>query len=327
MAGTKNSKGLVKDGAGRSMSQENVDELVTLAMEMEFQDAKTAGALGFQAHALTLTTLPHSRLVGPDGRELREYTRTNGKAHLAVQAGPEAMPETGLAYGAIPRLALIHVASQAKKTSSPEIDLGRSMAEFLRNLGMGTAGGKRGTYKAVNSQIFRLFTSSLTTWQEGDGLKNPLMAWDSFKLVDSGSIWWNPLNPEQETLWKSTITLTDKAYREVTHRAVPTDLRGLQDDTIHRSPLALDFYLWLPYRCFTVTASGRRAEIPWWLVMRQFGAGYAQTAHGLRNFKLKARAAIQVVQNYYRHLRVDTSNTDFLVIEPSPRSLAENPVD
>lgn len=305
----------------------DVDERVSIAMAMEFEDAKAAGALGFQAHALTLTTLPHSKLVGADGQELREYSRTNGRAHLAVQAGPAAMPGTGLAYGAVPRLALIHIASEAKKTNCPEIDLGLSMAGFMRALGMGTTGGKRGSYKALNTQIFRLFTSSLTTWEEGDGVVNPLMAWDSFRLVQSGSIWWSPLNPEQETLWKSTITLTEKAFSEITYRAVPTDLRGLRDATIHKSPLALDLYVWLPYRSFTATASGRVAQIPWWGLMRQFGAGYAQTAQGMRNFRKEARTAIQTVLSYYPRLRVDASGSDYLVISPNRASVAGKSVD
>lgn len=322
MAERKNSKGLIKDAAGRSMTPENLDELVATAIAMEFKDAKEAGALGFQAHCLTLTTLPHSRLVGADGQELREYHRVNGRQHLAVQAGPQAMPGTGIAYGTIPRLATIYMASQAKKTNSPVIDLGGSMAEFLRRLDIATSGGKRGGYRATYTQLMRWFTSSVMTWDDTNG-----MDWDSFKLVEKGSIWWNPLDPEAESLWRNTLTLSARAYDEMTQRAVPVDLRGLRDGTIHRSPLALDFYVWLPYRSFTATATGRKASIPWPLVMKQFGAGYAQTARGLRDFRAEARKSIQVVLNYYRHLRVDASGPDFLVIEPSWKALAENPVD
>ena len=232
------------------------------------------------------------------------------------------MPGTGISYGVPPRLATIYMASQAKKTNSPEIDLGGSMAEFLRRLGMATSGGKRGAYKSTHTQLLRWFTSSVMTWDETDGLE-----WDSFRLVERGSIWWNPMRPEEESLWRNTLRLTPRAFAEMTERAIPIDMRGLKDDTIHRSPLALDFYVWLPYRCFTATSSGRRAEIPWGLIMRQFGAGYAQDAQGLRDFKKKARVAIQIVLGYYRHLRVDASGPDFLVIEPSRKAVAEKPVD
>lgn len=318
MAETKNTRGLVQDAAGRSLTPGNIDELVQLAIEMEFQDAKEAGALGFQAHCLTLTTLPHSKLVGADGQELREYHRVNGRQHLTVQAGPQAMPGTGIAYGTMPRLATLYMASQAKKTNSPEIDLGASMAEFLRRLDVSTSGGPRGGYRAAYTQLMRWFTSSVMTWDDTDGLE-----WDSFRLVEKGSIWWNPLNPEAESLWRNSLTLTPRAFQEMTQRAVPVDMRGLQDSTVHRSPLALDFYVWLPYRAFTVSASGRAAQIPWPLVMKQFGAGYAQTPQGLRHFRAEARKAIQVVLNYYRHLRVDASGPDFLVIEPSRKTLAK----
>lgn len=317
--------GLVTDSIGRTLTQENVDELVSVAIDMEFEDAKQAGQLGFQAHALTLTTLPHSRLVGPDGRELREYHKQNGRHHLAVQAGPETMPGTGISYGTIPRLCMIHLASEAKKWGHKEINLGRSMAQYLQALGISTSGGKRGGYTAMNNQVFRLFTSSLMAWEDGDdgGLQ-----WDSFRLVEKGAIWWNPLHPEQETLWKSTITLTDRAFEEITNRAVPLDLRGLKDNTIHRSPLALDFYVWLPFRCFTLTAAGHsKASIPWWLIMRQFGAGYAQNSDGFRNFRREARKAIAVVLEYYRHLRVDVTGDDALVLFPNQKTVAEKPVE
>jgi hypothetical protein len=317
MARTKNTAAKVTDTSGRSMTPDTLSDLVTAAMEMEYQDAKAAGQLGFQAHALTITTLPHSRLVGPDGRELREYTRRNGRHNLTVQAGPEAVPGTGIAYGIMPRLATIYLASQAKKTNSREIELGRSMAEFLRRLNVEGTGGKRGGYTRAHTQLMRWFTSSVMAWESGVAG----MEWESFRMVEHGAIMWNPLNPEQESLWESTLILSPRAFDEMTQRAVPVDMRGLIDPTIHRSPLAMDLYTWLPYRAFTVTVSGKTARIPWQLLMVQFGAGYAQTAQGIRHFRAEARKAIKIILNYYSNLRVDASGKDALVIEPSLKTL------
>jgi len=326
MAKPKTGAGLIKDARGRLLSPGNLDELISVAVDMEFEDAKEAGALGFQAHCMTITTLPHSKLVGPDGRELREYVRHNGRAHLAVQAGPEIMPGTGIAYGVSPRLAMMYLSTRAKKTGSREIELGDSLAEFLRRLGIATTGGKRGGYTAANTQLFRLFTSSLMAWEDAEGGGLPWDSFDPIRLVERSQIWWSPMNPEQKTLWKNSLVLTERAFHEMTQNAVPVDLRGLQVKEIHGSALALDFYTWLPYRGFTAR---RRTEIPWHLLKQQLGSGYPDTPQGLRDFRKKARAAIQAVLSFYRDLNVDLTDEDALVISPSRAKgfLAGKPAD
>jgi hypothetical protein len=303
-----------------------MDEIVTIASEMEFQEAKDAGALGFAAHCMTVCTLPHSKLVGPDGRELREYVRHNGRTHLAIQAGPEVMPGTGISYGAYPRLGLIYLASRAKTLQSKEIELGASLSEFLKRLGIHVTGGKRGGITAANAQMFRLFTSSMMAWEDAGKGELPWDSFDPFRLVERREIWWNPMAPEQQSLWKNTLVLTDRAYHELTQNAVPIDLRGLQIKEIHGSAMALDFYTWLPYRGFTAK---RRTEIPWALLKRQLGAGYPNTPQGLRDFKKNSRKAIAAVLTFHRDLKVDASDEDSLVISPSrPKSyLADKPAD
>ena len=232
MAGTKDSKnGLVKDASGRSLTRQDLDEMVSIATEMELVDAKEAGALGFMAHHLVVTTLPHSKLVGPDGKELREYTKHNGKLHLGFQAGMEAMPGTGVPYGVYPRLVMIRVATEAVRTQEREIDFGGSMEEFAKMIGIdgGVGYGKRGVGTEIQRQAFRLFTGSLSTWTGDDDH----FEFENYKLADHGSIWWDPKHPAQKSLWRSKITLSERAFYEMTRRAIPMDLRALQDKTLH----------------------------------------------------------------------------------------------
>jgi hypothetical protein len=318
---------LIRNAKGRLVSQANVDEIVTLASEMEFQEAKEAGALGFAAHCMTVCTLPHSKLVGPDGKtELREYVRHNGRTHLAIQAGPAVMPGTGISYGAYPRLGLIYLASRAKTSNSKEIELGASLSDFLKRLGIHVTGGKRGGITAANAQLFRLFTSSMMAWEDAGKGQLPWDSFDPFRLVERREIWWNPMAPDQPSLWKNTLVLTDRAFHELTQNAVPIDLRGLQIKEIHGSAMALDFYTWLPYRGYTAK---RRTEIPWGLLKRQLGAGYPDTPRGLRDFRANARKAIAAVLTFHRDLKVDASDEDSLVISPSRKKgyLADKPAD
>ena len=228
MADTKDIKktSLIRNAKGRLVSMANMDEIVTIAAEMEFQEAKEANALGFAAHCMTVCTLPHSKLVGPDGKtELREYVRHNGRTHLAIQAGPAVMPGTGISYGAYPRLGLIYLASRAKTNNTKEIELGASLSDFLKRLGIHVTGGKRGGITAANAQLFRLFTSSMMAWEDAGKGQLPWDSFDPFRLVERREIWWNPMAPDQPSLWKNTLVLTDRAFHELTQNAVPIDLR------------------------------------------------------------------------------------------------------
>jgi hypothetical protein len=76
------------------MAQQQMDRLVNASLEIEDQEAKEAGALGFTARSLVQATMPHSKP--------KEYyfTRKNGNFSFSMLANPEI----GLPYGSIPRL-------------------------------------------------------------------------------------------------------------------------------------------------------------------------------------------------------------------------------
>ena len=256
------------------------------------------------------------------GVEMREYTRHNGNLHLAFQAGPTALQGTGIPYGVWPRRQMLHLATEAKRTGCPVIGLGESMEEYALMLGVqgGVGYGKRGVGTEIQRQAIRLFTGFLTTWADGDSFQ-----FDSYKMAESGGIWWDLKHPGQKSLWRSEITLSARAFREMTERAIPLDKRALLDPTLQRSPLGLDLLVWLPYRCFTAK---KHTLIPWWPLMRQFGAGYADDDQGMRSFRFKVRRVIKIILSYYPRLRVDASGTDGIWITPSTAKAIEgNSVD
>ena len=59
-------------------------------------------------------------------------------------------------------------------------------------------------------------------------------------------LWWTPRQPDQGTLWESTVVLSERFFSEITENPVLIDLRALR--ALKRSPMALDVYLWLTYR-------------------------------------------------------------------------------
>ena len=87
---------------------------------------------GFMARMMALCSLPRSN---PGNR--KEYVRLNGPYTLVMTSGFN----NKLPFGNLPRLLLAWVSTEAVRTQSREIVLGRSLAEFMRELGIYSSGG------------------------------------------------------------------------------------------------------------------------------------------------------------------------------------------
>ena len=85
------------------------------------------------ARTMALCSLPRTN---PGNRH--QYKRVNGPYRLYMQAGPE----TKLPYGNLPRLILAWVSTEAVRTQSRELVLGKSFSEFMRTLGSTAATAK-----------------------------------------------------------------------------------------------------------------------------------------------------------------------------------------
>ena len=91
-------------------------------------------SLGFMARTMALCSLPRSN---PGNR--KEYERVNGPFTLYMVAGGG----NKLPYGNLPRLILAWVSTEAVRTQSRELVLGKSLSEFMRTLGIYNSGGNR----------------------------------------------------------------------------------------------------------------------------------------------------------------------------------------
>jgi hypothetical protein len=87
------------------MNIRNINKLASDVLEMETEEAKKAGAIGYMAQALVRATMPH--------RSTNEvsFTRTNGRFTLTIAANPTV----GLPWGSLPRLILAWVTTEAVK--------------------------------------------------------------------------------------------------------------------------------------------------------------------------------------------------------------------
>jgi hypothetical protein len=145
------------------------------------------------------------------------FERTSGAVSLSIIANPKF----GLPYGTVPRLLLAWICTEAVRTKSPLLGLGRSQNEFLRKLGMRTDGRD---CQRLRTQSLRLFSSMLSISYQSDGrvgLKNMPIADEAFVL-------WDPHRPDDRMLWESTLRLSASFFKNITDSPVPIDMRVLR---------------------------------------------------------------------------------------------------
>lgn len=281
----------------------NQDKFIAEALAMEAQSAQDAGALGYMARVLVQATMPHSAKAG------NEFSRSNGNLHVSILAPSDV----GLPYGSYPRLLLAWLTTEAVRTKSSTLYLGESLSEFMSKLGLLPTGGRWGTIPRLRDQADRLFKSYVTAYETARDGERSRSRGGNIMVADEWDLWWDPRQAaEQGALFQSWVKLTDRFFQQVTDRPVPIDLRAIS--ALKKSPLALDLYAWATYR---MSYLGQRTEIPWEALQMQFGADYAVSPEGRRNFKKKLLAALTKVATVYPSLRASEGECG-LVLLPSP---------
>jgi hypothetical protein len=278
------------------MDKPELDHLIGETLSLEAEDAKRAGKVGYMARALVQATLPHK------ATKEKIFTRRNGALEMTI------MSPHGLPFGSVPRLLLSWLTTEAVRTRSPVLVLGSSLSAFMAELNLGRTGGKNGGITRFKNQTIRLFSSAIScsyvdeTMAKGGG----------FNIAKEYHLWWNPKEPNQLPLWKSSVVLSTDFFNEIIEKPVPIDMDALLK--LKRSPMALDIYFWLTYR---LSYLHKDLLLPWPLLQMQFGADYAQDAEGQYNFKRKFLLRLKDVQAIYDKARVFDADKG-LLLRPSP---------
>ena len=280
------------------ISREALDKLITEALAIEAEEAKSADALGFMARAMVQATLPHKKAEG------NEFTRTNGNYSLSILAPAKI----GLPYGSYPRLLLSWLSTEAVRTKERELVLGESLSKFMGELGLIPTGGRWGTITQLKNQMRRLFASHVSCSYEGDSAAGINML-----LADKYALWWSPKEPEQAALWQSTVLLSQAFFDEITAHPVPIDLRAL--NALKKSPMAIDIYLWSTYRLFYLR---KATPLKWASLQAQFGADYADTPSGRQGFKKGFTNALKKVQVVYPDAKIEPTDSGILLLPSKP---------
>ena len=254
--------------------------------------------LGFMARMMALCSLPRTN----PGNRL-QYKRANGPYKLVMVAGAD----NKLPYGNLPRLLLAWVCTEAVQNQNRVLVLGKSLAKFMRELGIYNSGGNPQT--RLRNQMRRLFGCTVSLIYEDE---NGRVTVNSL-IADSTAFWWNPQRPNQPSLWESKIELSEKFFNEIIRHPVPIDMNTLT--ALKRCSLGLDLYLWLVYRTFPIRAPQR---ITWRQVYRQFGLhpDKASDKKTVQNFRIKVLRELKKIKLAWPELNYATAK-GVLILLPS----------
>lgn len=251
----------------------------------------------FLAKEFVQATLPHR-----DPGDVRAWGRSNGELTLSLLPGRDRNGESlGLPYGTLPRLVLFWITTEAVRTKSRRLELGPTLTDFMRALGLnpsnGGRGAKRSDARRLKEQMQRLFRATISFTQTVDSSVRTADRWRDMAVAPEGDLWWDPREPDQEPLWGSWIELGEKFYEAITRAPVPVDLRALR--ALRRSPLALDLYAWATYTAYQTQKTGKARVVQWAWLCEQFGTDYAT----VDDFRRKAKAALRKVCQVYPPFR------------------------
>ena len=164
-------------------------------------------------------------------------------------------------YGARARMILLYLQTQAVRTGSREVALGRSMRDWMERMGLAIGGETAHSPARTGRPDLRLHPEVLLGGRHAEG-------WARGAIVTSGLRFKVP-EDSQGSLWEDRVVLDEMFWKALRDHPVPVleaAIRQLRDRS-----MSLDIYVWLAWRCHQL---GKPTAISWPAVHAQFGAGF-----------------------------------------------------
>lgn len=265
--------------------------------------------LRYMHSALAICGLPYRRL--PDN--VLEFERSQGRMAVVVEAGKLRAPDgrriqQPIPFGPKPRLILTHLSTEAIRNQSPTIDVAESLTAFMRELGFEKRGGERGNIKPFKEQLQALAACrmEISAW---DGKRSATIDAKPFKGIEL----WMSDNPDQKSLWPSTVTFSQEFYESLRQHALPIDVRALH--AFANSARKLDLLFWLNYRLHSIKA---QLVLDWKPLQNQFGDGFGRE----RDFRAQLAADIDHIKEIFPKLPVKLTERGLILENADPAVLS-----
>jgi len=271
-------------------SPSNIDWKLVEAREAVLRNDWGSTPKAYQHAVLCQLGLPH-RSLG----DAQAFTRRSGNATLRLRAGEIKLADgsfvpAGVPYGAVSRIVLLNLCSEAIKNQSPIVEVDRSLTAFVKNLGLST---DTRALRRIREQTKRMAVLSMSIQVEG-----PLYQ-DTFQgYVFSKFRCETPASAEQAMLFPSIVEFSSGFYKSLAEHAVPLRMDAIR--SLSHSSRALDCYSWLAARLHRVPR-GKPMKIRYTSLRWQFGIPKQQ----MDGFKKAFRKALKTALMVYPEARVE----------------------
>jgi hypothetical protein len=223
----------------------------------------------FLHSALCAMSLPVRRPIDDKQPIIRadgQYTLViTPKAVVQNNDGQRDLKVLGVPYGSLPRVILIHIMTEAVRTNSRQVYLGKNFTDWMKRMGFRTVSyGPRGSATLVRDQVDRLFACEwMIRWDGTRATGEKEYGIKEVKLTNEYGG-----TDQSNAVFAREIYLTEGFYDHLKEHAVPLNehaIRQLKD-----SATALDLYTWLAYRLPRINPQ-RPASLSWTQLANHFG--------------------------------------------------------
>ena len=258
--------------------------------------------IGFLYSGWCQAALPHKRL--PDGIHWQIKTE---RVTLAVEPGLQPGPggdliPSGVPFGSRARLIFLYLQSTALKTNSREVELGKSLRDWLDRMGIPWGGKSKRDVLEQAARISRCrFTFHFSAGSR-TGLVNQNVV-DAAMFAPSGEDYVG-----QGSLFVEVAKLSEVFFDLLKKHPVPVEDAAIR--AINNNSAALDLYAFLAYRLHSLT---KPTQVSWAALKAQFGTGVGR----MDNFRARFVESLKLAMAVYREAKVEVEERG-LVLYPSP---------
>lgn len=281
----------------REMVEPRHRPLVNIAAEVLADEGQQ---IGISYSGFCLTSLPHKKL--PDDQV---WQRRGHRVTLLVEPGTmkedQRVVKYGVPFGSRARMILLYLQTQAIRTGSREIELGKSMRSWMERMGL-TVGGE--TTRALKEQASRISACSLKFFWEGEDADR----WARGGIVTAG-LRFKATEGRETQPWDDHVVLDETFWRALREHPVPLQEAAIRQ-LAHRS-LALDVYIWLAWRCHQLKVA---THISWLALNTQFNT----TGRQLKHFKPLFADALRAATAAYPDCHLDVEDEGVTLFPSKP---------
>jgi Plasmid encoded RepA protein len=260
--------------------------------------ASEEGEVGFLYSGWAQSALPHKRI--PDDASWQVHTD-----HVSLVVQPGLRPSltgdavsVGVPYGSRARLICLYLQSEALKTNSREVELGKTLHAWLRRLDISIGGTSMAAVRDQAERISRCRMSFQIKSGDRTGLVNQNIL-DTAMFVDDDST--------QGSLFIEKAKLSEMFFDQLKKHPVPVEENAVKH--ISNNSMALDVYCWLAYRLHSLSSP---KLVTWKALHAQFGRGLPR----IDQFRWYFKKTLDLAMAVYPDARVDVDGRG-LTLNPS----------